>query len=190
MTLLAEKTVHIETDRILLREWEPGDVEHFARMNADPLIMEYFPRVLDEADTKKLVKRFQDHFKQHGFGLYALECRKTGAFMGFVGLSVVRDVFPFAGEVEIAWRLEYEFWGKGFASEAARAVIDYAFNTLKLKELVAFSVYDNTRAIHVMEKLGMKRDPKGDFSYPKLPKGHPLGDHVLYRLKAEDYKPK
>lgn len=188
MSDLAEKTIHLETDRICLREWLPEDSEPFSRMNSDPLIMEYFPRVLDEAATDKLIGRFQDHFKQYGFGMYALENKETQKFMGFVGLAHVRDIFPFGPTVEMAWRLEYEYWGKGFASEAARAVLDYAFNELKLNEVVAFSVYDNLRAIHMMEKLGMAHDENGDFDYPKLPKGHSLGRHVLYRLKAEDYK--
>lgn len=185
---LAVKKVHLETERITLREWLPQDVAAFARMNSDPLIMEYFPRVLNEETTVRLINRFQEHFDKYGFGMYALEHKETKSFMGFAGISHVRDLFPFAPAVEMAWRLEYEYWGKGFATEAARAIISYAFNNLELKELVAFSVYDNARAIHMMEKLGLKHDKKGDFDYPKLPSGHPLGCHVLYRLKAKDYK--
>ncbi len=188
MTKLAVKSVHLETERIIMREWLPSDQAPFSRMNADPLIMEYFPRVLDEAATAKLIDRFQDHFAKHGFGMYALENKETKEFMGFAGLGHVRDIFPFGPAVEMAWRLEYEYWGKGFATEAAHAILNLAFNELNLKEVVAFSVYDNSRAIHMMEKLGMKHDKKGDFDYPKLPKGHPLGCHVLYRLKSEDYK--
>ncbi len=179
---------HLETDRIILREWEEKDFEPFMRLNADPLIMEYFPRVLDEARSKHLFKHFQEHFKKHGYGLYALENKTNHEFMGFVGLNNIDFDAPFTPATEIAWRLDYGYWGKGYATEAARAVLAHAFGKLKLDEVVAHAVYDNDRAVHVMEKLGMKRDPKGDFAYPKLPKGHPLGQHLLYRLKRKDYQ--
>lgn len=178
---------HIETDRIILREWQENDLKPFTKLNADPLIMEYFPRVLEESGSKRLFKHFQEHFKKHGYGLYALENKTSHEFMGFVGLNKIEFDAPFTPATEIAWRLDYEYWGKGYATEAARAVLNHAFKTLKLDEIVAYCVYDNDRAIHVMEKLGMKRDPKGDFDYPKLPKGHPLGQHILYRLKKKDY---
>jgi len=179
---------HIETDRILLREWEATDFSRFAKMNADPLIMEYFPRVLDEVRSKHLFKHFQEHFAKHGYGLYALENKDNHEFMGFVGLNNIEFKAPFTPAVEIAWRLDYDYWGKGYATEAARAVLKHAFEDLKLEEVVAYCVYDNDRAVKVMEKLGMKRDKKADFDYPKLPKGHPLGQHILFRLKKRDYQ--
>ncbi len=180
-------TTVIETPRLILRQWRAEDAPLFARINGDPLIMQYMPRVLPPKDSDKLVKRFDDHFSKHGYGMYAVESRESGVFMGTVGLQHVDFKVPFAPAVEVAWRLDYEFWGQGYATEAARAVADFAFNDLKLKEIVAFTVHDNTRSIHVMEKLGMAHDEKGDFDYPSLPKGHPLGRHVLYRLKAKDY---
>lgn len=173
---------HIETERLILRDWKEDDKKPFASMNADPMIMEYFPRRLGEDDSNKLVDRFQEHINQHGYGLYAIELKSTGAFIGFVGLHRVEKNFPFAPAVEIAWRLEYEAWGKGYATEASKAVLDNAFKKQGLDEVVAFAVYDNSRAIHIMEKLGMKHDPDGDFDYPNLPKGHPLGRFVLYRI--------
>jgi RimJ/RimL family protein N-acetyltransferase len=179
--------VSLETERLILRQWKPEDRKPFARMNADPVIMEYMPRALDEKASDKLVLRFQEHFKAHGFGLYAIERKEDGAFMGFVGLNTVEFEAHFTPAVEIAWRLDYEYWGQGYATEAARRVIEHAFDELKLKEIVAFSVHDNSRAIHIMEKLGMRHDPKGDFDYPSLRKGHPLGRFVLYRLSRKDY---
>lgn len=180
-------TKTLETDRLILREWKKEDRQPFARMNGDPMIMEYMPRALDEKASNKLADRFAEHFEKHGYGLYACERKEDGAFMGFVGLDNVSIDVPFAPAVEIAWRLDYEYWGKGYATEAARRVLDHAFGELKLKEIVAFSVHDNTRAIQIMEKLGMSRDMKGDFDYPALRKGHPLGAFVLYRLSRKDY---
>lgn len=178
----------LETPRIYLREWQDDDLPHFARVNADPLVMEYMPRVLPPEDSDKLVKRFQRHFKKHGYGMYALERKEDGAFMGTVGLNHVEFKAPFTPAVEVAWRLDYGFWGQGYATEAARAVLGAAFDDLKLKDVVAFTVHDNERSTHVMEKLGMARDVGGDFDYPGLIKGHPLGQFVLYRLAKSDFK--
>ncbi len=177
---------YLETERLILRDWKDEDIAPFARMNADPIVMEYFPRRLDEKATARLVGRFQDHFEKHGYGPYAIELKKTGEFIGFVGLHDVEFQAAFTPATEIAWRLDYGHWGQGYATEAARAVLDLAFNQLSLKEIVAFAVYDNEAAIHIMEKLGMKRDPKGDFDYPALAADHPLSKCVLYRLTAKD----
>ncbi|MCB1533033.1 MAG: GNAT family N-acetyltransferase [Alphaproteobacteria bacterium] len=173
----------IETQRLILRDWREEDFPLFARINADPLIMEYMPRVLPPEDSDKLVRRFQAHLKKHGYGMFAVERKEDGAFMGTVGLNNVEFKAPFTPAVEIAWRLDYEFWGQGYATEAARAVLGEAFNGWGLKEIVSFTVHDNSRSTHVMEKLGMVKDEKGDFDYPGLVKGHPLGRFVLYRLK-------
>jgi RimJ/RimL family protein N-acetyltransferase len=178
----------IETERLVLREWTKEDRPLFARINADPLIMEYMPRVLPPADSDKLVARFEKHIKKHGYGMYAVQRKQDGAFVGTVGLNNVEFDAPFVPAVEIAWRLDYEYWGQGYATEAARAVIDYAFTILKLKEVVAFSVHDNDRAIQIMEKLGMVRDEKADFDYPAFKKGHPLGRFVLYRITKKRHE--
>lgn len=176
-------TTHLETDRLILREWEDKDLEPFARMNADPVVMEYLPRVLDEKSTKRHMKEFQEHFKKHGYGFYVLETKDTGEFVGFVGLENTDFKAKFTPAIELAWRLDYEYWGQGYASEAARAVIDHAFNKLKMPEIVSFTVHDNTRMIHVLEKLGMKYQKGQDFDYPALKKGHPLGRFILYKIK-------
>ena len=174
-------TKHIETERIILREWEDEDRPHFARMNGDPLVMEYLPRSLNEKESDHLVDKFQEHFDKHGFGLYALERKEDGAFMGFTGLQHVPFKADFTPAIEIAWRLDYEFWGKGYGTEAAQAVIDHGLNALELSEIVAFTVHDNVRGIGVMENIGMTRDTDGDFTYPNMSKDHPLGSFVLYR---------
>lgn len=183
-------TKPLETERLILREWKKSDIDLFVRINRDPLIMEYFPRTLDEKATRTLVERFEKHFKKYGYGFYALELKENSKFIGFVGISHVEIDVPFKPAIEIAWRLDYEYWGQGYATEAASEVLRYAFTELGLKDIVAYTVFDNTRSIHVMEKLGMEHDPKGDFSYPKLPDDHPLSRHVLYRLKAKDFNGK
>lgn len=177
----------LETQRLILREWREEDRAPFARINADPIIMEYLPRVLDEKSSNKLVDRFQSHFKAHGYGLYAVENKEDSAFVGFVGLNNVEFDAHFTPAIEIAWRLDYGYWGKGYATEAAQRVLSYAFQDLGLKEMVSFTVHDNTRSIHVMEKLGFKQDEEGDFDYPALRKGHPLGRFSLFRLLKDDY---
>lgn len=177
----------IETQRLILRQWQDEDRPHFARINADPLIMEYMPRLLPPADSDKLVERFKKHIKKHGYGMYAVERKEDGAFIGTVGLNNVEFKAAFTPAVEIAWRLDYGAWGHGYATEAARALIEYAFSELKLKEILSFTVHDNTASTHMMEKLGMTRDVKGDFDYPGMRKDHPLGKFVLYRLRQKDY---
>ena len=171
----------IETERMILREWEDADRAPFATINGDALVMEFLPRLLSEKDSDHLVDKFQKHFQAHGYGVYVMERKEDGAFMGFTGLNKVEFKADFTPATEIAWRLGYEYWGKGYASEAARGVLDYAASDLKLDEVVAFTVHDNTRSIGVMEKVGMVLDPDGGFDYPTLPEGHPLGRFVLYR---------
>ena len=177
--------VHFTTSRLIFREWQDEDRAPFARMNADPLVMEYLPRSLDEKASNSLVDRFQKHFDKYGYGLYAVEVKDSGEFVGFVGLNTVDFKAHFTAPkdpaTEIAWRLDYEHWGKGLGSEAAAAVLEYGLNTLEIPEIVSFTVHDNTRSIHLMEKIGMERDEDGDFDYPTLPEGHPLGRFVLYR---------
>ncbi len=178
----------LETERLILREWREEDFPHFARINADPLIMEYMPRVLPPKDSDKLAKRFIKHIKKHGYGMYALERKEDGAFMGTVGLNNVEFKAHFTPAVEIAWRLDYEFWGSGYATEAAKCIFKYGFEDLKLDEIVAFTVHDNVRSIHVMERLGMTHDETGDFDYPSLRKGHPLGKFILCRYLRVMYQ--
>lgn len=176
-------TQHIETPRMILREWKDSDRDHFARINRDPLIMEHLPRILDEKTSNRLVDRFQKHFREYGYGIYAVERKEDGEFVGFAGLENVSFEAPFTPAVEIAWRFDYGYWGLGYGMETGKALLEHAFTALGLKEVVAFTVHDNTRTIDLLERLGMERDPKGDFDYPGFRKDHPLGRFVLYRAK-------
>lgn len=175
----------IETERLLLRGWEKGDREPFARMNSDARVMEFFPAPLSHAESDALIEHIERHFRAHGFGLYAAELREERRFIGFVGLAVPAFEAHFTPCVEIGWRLCAECWGRGLATEGASAVVRHAFEELKLDAIVSFTVPANVRSRRVMEKIGMTHNPSDDFDHPNLPEGHPLRRHVLYRLRRE-----
>jgi RimJ/RimL family protein N-acetyltransferase len=174
--------VLIETERLRLRNWRDADLEPFARLNADPRVMEFFPRVLDRAGSDALAARERARIDEKGYGLYAAEVKAGGDFIGFIGLNDVTFAAAFAPAVEIGWRLSRECWGSGYASEGARAVIDDAFTRLDLRSLVSFTAEWNARSRRVMEKIGMVHDAEGDFLHPAIPPDHKLAPHVLYRI--------
>jgi RimJ/RimL family protein N-acetyltransferase len=173
----------IETARLKLRRWLPDDRRPFAQLNADARVMEYFPQPLTRTESDTMVQRVEAHFEQHGFGLWALEVPGTTAFAGFVGLMVPRFEAHFTPCVEIGWRLAFEHWGRGYAPEAARAVLRFGFERVGLDEIVSFTATANLRSRRVMEKIGMTHDTAGDFDHPALPTGHALQRHVLYRIR-------
>jgi RimJ/RimL family protein N-acetyltransferase len=150
-------------------------------LNTDPRVTEFLPKPLDRAASDTLVTRIRDHFAQRGFGLWAVEVPGRADFIGFVGLSVPCFEAHFTPCVEVGWRLAREHWGHGYATEAARAALDFGFRHLGLGEIVSFTVPANQRSRAVMERIGMTRSATDDFEHPALPEGHPLRRHVLYR---------
>lgn len=172
------------TPRLLLRRWRASDREPFARLNADPEVMAHFPDVLDRSASDALVDLIERRFADHGFGPWAVEVPGGERFIGFVGLARVGFDAHFTPAVEILWRLARSSWGRGYATEAAREACRIAFADLRLPSIVSFTVPANLRSRAVMERLGMTRDPRDDFDHPKLPEGHRLRRHVLYRLSA------
>jgi RimJ/RimL family protein N-acetyltransferase len=152
-------------------------------MNADPRVMEHFPAVYSRDESDAAAGRIAAHFAERGFGLWAVEIPGIAPFVGFIGLNVPSFEAHFTPCVEIGWRLAADFWGCGYATEGARAALQYGFGELKLDEIVSMTVPANQRSWHVMEKLGMTRDPGDDFDHPRVPAGHPLQRHVLYRIK-------
>jgi RimJ/RimL family protein N-acetyltransferase len=172
----------IATAHIILRRWRPSDREPFRALNADPRVMEFFPALLTPEESDDLIARIEQHFDKHGFGVYAAELIETQAFIGFIGLNIPAFEAPFMPAVEIGWRLAHDAWGQGLATEGARAVVQYAFETLKLPSLVSFTSPANLRSRRVMEKIGMIHNPVDDFDHPSLHEGHPMRRHVLYRL--------
>jgi RimJ/RimL family protein N-acetyltransferase len=179
----AEALPELRTPRLYLRQWQPADLEPFARMNADSAVMEYFPTLLTREQSDAIVARTEQLFRERGFGLWALEVPGVAPFAGFVGLSVPRFAAHFTPCVEVGWRLAREHWGHGYATEAARAALEFGFGAQRLPEIVAMTVATNQRSRRVMERLGMTRDPVDDFDHPNMTEGHPLLRHVLYRLR-------
>lgn len=151
-------------------------------MNADPRVAEYLPTPLSREESEAFVARVEAHFEKHGFGLWSVEVLADHRFAGYVGLMKPRFEAHFTPCVEVGWRLAVEHWGKGYATEGARAAIDYGFEVIGLEEILSWTVPANMRSRRVMEKLGMTRDPADDFDHPLLPEGHPLRRHVLYRI--------
>lgn len=152
-------------------------------MSSDPRVMEFFPSVLDRAQVVAQIARYRAHFAEHGFGFWAVEVPGVADFVGLCGIAHVRFQAHFTPCVEIGWRLAHDYWGRGYAPEAARAALDYAFTTLGFSEVVAFTTVSNARSRRVMQKIGMTYDPADDFDHPSLPAGHPLLRHVLYRKR-------
>ena len=170
------------TPRLRLRAWTAGDRGPFAALNADPRVMEFFPSVLRPAESDAFADRIARHIDEHGWGLWAVEISGGAPFAGYIGLATPRFESHFTPAVEIGWRLAREHWGHGYATEGARAALSFGFGTLKLTEIVSFTVPANVRSRRVMERLGMTRDLGDDFDHPGLPVEHPLRRHVLYRI--------
>ncbi len=180
--------MELHTDRLLLRRLRPADRAPFARLNADPEVMRWFPSPLSRRQSDELAGRIEAGSDERGWGLWALEQRASGRFLGIAGLSPVTFDAPFAPAVEIGWRLAREAWGGGFATEAGLAATACAFGELGLGELVSFTVAGNVRSRAVMERLRFAHDPAEDFDHPLLPPGHPLRRHVLYRASAAAWR--
>jgi RimJ/RimL family protein N-acetyltransferase len=172
------------TARLRLRQWRDEDLEPFAALNADPRVREFFPSVQSHQESADSMQSIRDHWQQRGFGLWAVEVIGGAPFIGFIGLSVPSFDAPFTPCVELGYRLAFEHWGRGNATEGSRAALEFGFATIGLAEIVAMTAVGNERSRRVMERLGMRRDPADDFDHPNIVAGHPLRRHVLYRLAA------
>lgn len=166
---------------VQLRQWRDEDLAPYAAMNADPEVMRYFPARLAFEESRESFERLRAGIAQRGWGLWAVEI--DGAFAGFTGLAEPRFTAHFTPCVEIGWRLRREFWGRGLAFAAAQLAERYAFETLRLRELVSFTAAINDRSRRLMERLGFTHDEAGDFLHPQLAEDSPLRPHVLYRKK-------
>jgi RimJ/RimL family protein N-acetyltransferase len=175
----------LRTERLILRPWREEDLALFAALNADPAVMGHFPSVLTRAESDALATRIRADLAERGFGLWAVEAPGVAPFIGFIGLAVPRFEAHFTPCVEIGWRIAREHWGRGYATEAARAALAYGLGRLRLDEIASFTAVGNLRSRRVMEKIGMTHDPSDDFDHPNLPPGHPLRRHVLYRIRRE-----
>jgi len=178
----------LTTDRLVLRPWRDSDLEPFAALNADPAVMEHFPATLSRGETATMMARARRFMAEHGFGWWAAEVPGEAPFIGFIGLWVPSFAAHFLPPgklvVEVGWRLARDHWGRGYATEGARECMRFGFEDLGLEEIVSFTTTTNLRSQAVMQRLGMTRDPADDFDHPKLPPGHRLQRHVLYRKRC------
>ena len=178
--------IEFDTTRLRLRQWRAADRQPFAELNADPAVMEYFPAPIARAASDASIDAWSADFVERGWSNWAVELLGSGAFIGFVGLSIPRRVLPFSPCVEVGWRLARAHWGHGYASEAARGALSVGFERLGLAEIVSFTTLLNLRSRAVMERIGM-RNADQNFEHPGVPTGHQLRPHCLYRLSREDW---
>lgn len=176
----------LKTERLILRQWQTRDYPEFAKLNADPEVMEFFPTCLNAEESKALAQRLQALIEQQGWGFWVVELKATQAFIGILGLNSVSSILPFSPAIEIGWRLHSAYWGQGFATEAAQAALQFGFESLQLTEIIAFTALSNLRSQRLMQGLGMQREAL-NFEHPALAKAHPLAEHCLYRLSQQQY---
>jgi RimJ/RimL family protein N-acetyltransferase len=178
----------LRSNRLVLREWQDDDLESFAGLVENPVVMEHLLPMKDRAAIDAMAQRIRDHFAEHGFGYLAVELPGVSSFIGMVGLVRVTYAAHFTPAVEIGWRIDPDHWGQGYATEAATLALDDAFDRLKLQEVVALTVPANIRSRRVMDRLGMTRVETDDFDHPLVPDGHALKRHVLYRLQSHAWR--
>lgn len=179
------QSLQLETPHLTLRRWQEADRVPFAQINADPVVMHYFESPMTREQSDEAIDRYLVAFDREGFSFFATVERKTGTFIGTIGLQTMHDQVPNLPQpaVEIDWRLARSAQGKGFATEGARAIVDFAFNQLDLSEVVAITALPNHASRRVMEKLGMTHRPELDFDHPRVPAGHQYRRHTLYSLR-------
>lgn len=174
--------ISLRTKRLILRPWRTSDLAAFAAINADPEVMQFYSHLLQRKESDALAEKIQREFAERGYGYWAVEVPGVADFIGYIGLKYWDLDMAFAPCIDMGWRLDSTHWGKGYATEGARAVIQHGFETLGFSEIVAMATTENTRSIRLMERLGMTTDQVENFEHPNLPQGHPLSWHVLYRL--------
>jgi len=183
----AAAPIELETARLKLRRWRDADRAPFAALNADPAVMEFFPAPQSREASDASIDAWQAQLESRGWSNWAVELVESGEFIGFVGLSVPRRALPCSPCVEVGWRLARRFWGRGLASEAARAALGAGFERIGLAEIVSFTALGNLRSRAVMERIGMQ-DAHQDFEHPGVPEGHSLRPHCLYRIDRAGFQ--
>jgi RimJ/RimL family protein N-acetyltransferase len=172
----------LRTERLLLRPIRDSDLDAFAAMHADPIVVAHLHAPLTRSESEMVFERIRANTLRDGLGLFAVELAEREAFIGLVGLARPRFEIPLMPCVEIAWRIASPHWRQGYATEAARASVDFGFHHHQLSEILAWTSRDNHASQRVMEKLGMRRDPDADFDHPNLPVGSRLRRHLVWRL--------
>ena len=179
--------IFIETERLILRQWQQNDYAEFAKLTASVEVMKYFPSTLTTEQSDEGIERSKSSIKDKGFGFWAAELKQTNEFIGFIGINDPGDGYPFSPSIEIGWRLAQRFWGKGYASEGAKASLEFAFKKLGLNEIISMTPVLNSNSMKVMQRIGMQ-DTKQNFIHPKLIKPHELAEHVLYKTTLEQWR--
>lgn len=177
----------LKTDRLLLRQWTEDDFLPFAELCSDKEVMEYFPKLQAQEESYKIGEKILSLINERGWGFWAVDIPDQHKFIGFVGLHIPTNKMPFSPCVEIGWRLSKKHWGKGYATEAAKEVLKFAFETLNLNEVVSFTTLANNRSKSVMQKIGM-RDSAQNFMHPDIEVSHPLCEHVLYKISKSEWQ--
>lgn len=185
---LIRNIVRLDTPRLILRQWQPEDYSIYAGIAADPLVMEYFPQTLSHEQSANKVNNMRSKISKKGWGFWAVELKEINRLIGLTGLNIPQEL-PFIAGVEIGWQYASPFWGKGYATEAASAALDFAFNELELTEVVAFTSEINSPSRAVMHRLGMIHTGS-TFSHPAIPEGNPLRQHVLYKISNSEWREK
>ena len=175
--------VELKTERLLLRQWRSKDLPDIARINADPVVMKYFPKLLSRQESNAAVEKFKFLISKNGWGFWAVESTCDRTFIGLVGLHKPVYQLPFGPCVEIGWRLARASWGQGYATEAGTACLDFAFDKLELSEVFAFASVPNMKSRAVMERLSME-NLQANFDHPTVPNNSPLREHVVYKIDS------
>lgn len=176
----------LQTKRLILRQWTKGDFPPFADMCQDEDVMEFFPKLQTPEQSYATGKKIQSLIDDRGWGFWAVEIPNEYKFIGFVGLHIP-DNMPFSPCVEIGWRLAKEYWGHGYATEAAQEALRYAFTTLHLQEVVSFTTVSNLRSQAVMKKIGMSNSDN-NFMHPDIDSTHHQCEHVLYKITKGEWQ--
>jgi RimJ/RimL family protein N-acetyltransferase len=179
----------LKTPRLILREWREEDLPLIAAINGDPIAMRHFVKPMTRAESDAFVARHIQRQAEDGFCMWALEAPGVAPIVGVLGLVRLDYEAHFTPNVEIGWRLAPAHWGKGYATEAARAALSFGFEEKQLPEIVSTTILANKPSWSVMERIGMKRDTSGDFDHPRVPDGHIVKRHILYRLNRADFLP-
>ena len=169
------------SERVLLREWREGDLEPWIELNLDAENLRYFPRVYSAEESRASFRRIRDLLNENSFGLWAAQEKSTGEFMGFIGL-MFHNVpgISFMPCYEIGWRLDKKYWGKGYATEAAKVVLAFGLEELKLEKIYSFTAKGNLPSINVMKKIGLQERPELAFEHPRISDESPVKSHVVY----------
>ena len=180
------KVVEIETERLLMRQWHDEDLYDFWLLNSDPEVMEYLPEIPSEEDSNVLANKIINLIAKNGWGFWAVETICDNSFIGFVGLNEPKYELPVKPCIEVGWRLARKYWGNGYATEAGKASLEFAFNNLNVNEIYSFTSVANKKSRAVMERLNMV-NTNSNFNHPTIPGNSPYREHVLYKICKESW---